>query len=1435
MRDDVFAVVESLLLETVMYRIRIDWKALLVGLLFSACALPAVAAPELRAGTTTAAPGVSAVVTADEPDVGADGLAAVIIELHGEPSARVYAREIARLGDSPSGRQFANNAARQQVQALKAAQVQTMETLRATGLRFDEIYRLQRVFNGVAVRAEPSAVAALRALPGVRRVDFMQPEYPTNSSSVPFVSAPPVWGNTLGLASAATGTGVKIGIIDSGIDYQHPAFGGTGLLADYQANNPAIITDGFYPTPKVAGGFDFVGDAYTGANTRVPDPDPMDCGGHGSHVAGIAAAFGVNADGSPFTGPFNASTDFAPMRIGPGVAPQAQLYSLRVFGCGGGTNVVGLAIEWATDPDDNGDFSDRLDVINMSLGSNYGSPSDTSTVASDNASAIGVIVVASAGNAGDTFFISGSPGVSGRTISVANVADSGIAGALINVNAPGAIAGGYPAAASAYTNPSLPNPPPPAGQTGNVVLVDDGSTVGPGTINDGCQTPFVNAAAVLGNVALIERGGCGFTIKAQNAQANGAIGVVIANNVAGDPVPIGMGGAAVGPPITIPGMSIAEPTSTLIRAQLLLGAVNVTFAAANAGDTISGSSSRGPRGGGEAVQLKPDLAAPGTLITSVQTGIVCTGIAPSTGCLVANPSGFIAGGQPLTISGTSMAAPHVAGYMALLRQLYPSRSVEELKALAMNRSSHRVTVGANASGATIPISRAGSGRIDVASGATGSIAAFNDEDEGLVSVSFDIEPVGASTSAQKSVRVVNRGSSAQTLNVGIVTQTDTPGVVFSIVGPGSITVPAGGSTTFNVRVDADATQIDRRREPSMSPVQNVAAPASLAGLGNVPRHYIAEESALIILSSGVSLMEGGETEVARVPVYAAVRPQATMSAASVITTGGAPSGSTTIVLSGTDVCTGTAGPGSCTGNFGTTDQVSLVGGFELQVTSPRNVSLPAFADIRYVGVGHDPAIGGAGGTYLFGLASWGEWGTLGNVAYNICVDNNEDGVYDRVLFNSDLGQMSRLVFGTPNVTGQDTFITGVFSLPPAAASVSTGGAAAFVNYVTAAAADTAVHGNEVFSMGATATQLGLTAVDTTFRYAVATCPGFNPLCVRANTCLSTGNIDLAAGPFFFNSAARGVTFGTPAGWQFDLSGTTLPVTWNTANMTTNGSVGGLLLHTHNSSGLRAQAVAMEGAATTDIAVALSANTGTPTPGQVVNFLVTATNNGAIPASATLSVPLAAGLTYQSDTAAGAYSPATGEWTVASITAGASASFTLSATVNTSAAITQTALVSTSLPVIDTVPGNDRTAVTINGDNSADLSLNVSANVASAYDGESVVFTLTLNNGGPDTAYSININEAFVGAGIEPLAPLSAVASEGVYSGATGLWQVPTRGDAVGGPATLVLTFAMPAGGADLTLQATASTSATVDANSANNSDSATVTGFPDAVFANGFE
>ena len=98
----------------------------------------------------------------------------------------------------------------------------------------------------------PGAVLeSARALPGVKAVYMIDPEYPSLSTSVPFLGLPAAWSgaNPLGV----TGQGIKIGIIDSGIDYQHSTFGGTGLLADYQANNLAVIEPGTFPTAKVVG------------------------------------------------------------------------------------------------------------------------------------------------------------------------------------------------------------------------------------------------------------------------------------------------------------------------------------------------------------------------------------------------------------------------------------------------------------------------------------------------------------------------------------------------------------------------------------------------------------------------------------------------------------------------------------------------------------------------------------------------------------------------------------------------------------------------------------------------------------------------------------------------------------------------------------------------------------------------------------------------------------------------------------------------------------------------------------------------------------------------------------------------------------------------------------------------------------------------------
>jgi hypothetical protein len=189
-----------------------------------------------------------------------------------------------------------------------------------------EIYSLQRVFNGVLYYTTAGNLDALKALPGVRATHLITPKSLQNAYSLPFIGVTKTWD---GLGIPLHGEKIKIGVIDTGIDQMHADFGGSGDPAAYAANDPSIIETGSFPTAKVKGGWDFAGHDYDPFNPKkavpVPDPDPMDYAGHGTHVAGTIAGFGVKADGTTYTGDYGYATDLASMRVGPGAAPKAEL------------------------------------------------------------------------------------------------------------------------------------------------------------------------------------------------------------------------------------------------------------------------------------------------------------------------------------------------------------------------------------------------------------------------------------------------------------------------------------------------------------------------------------------------------------------------------------------------------------------------------------------------------------------------------------------------------------------------------------------------------------------------------------------------------------------------------------------------------------------------------------------------------------------------------------------------------------------------------------------------------------------------------------------------------------------------------------------------------------------------------------------------------
>jgi subtilisin family serine protease len=322
-----------------------------------------------------------------------------------------------------------------------------------------------------------------------------------------------------------------------------------------------------------------------------------------------------------------------------------------------------------------------LDIINMSLGSSYGSPTSASAVASDNAAAAGMIVVASAGNAGDTYYISGSPGISGRTINVAGSVDAG------------SIRDGFRADSGVLD--------------GDVFAASKGSAFDwtgfnaltatlsyPISQSSGCA-PFnpANQALITGTIVLLNwtDGECGSGARGDNLENAGAIGMLLADN--SDLFVLSIFGSDLMPSYSIP-FDVGETLSTTLGAEGVLTLTlsseydnSILYEQPQFTDTIYTSSSRGPRMGDS--YLKPD-------ITAVAVSVFSTAA--------------LTGDDGASFNGTSMASPHIAGMMALLKQQHPTWSVEELKALAMNNATFDIFTGEFRTGDVYGIGRVGSGR-----------------------------------------------------------------------------------------------------------------------------------------------------------------------------------------------------------------------------------------------------------------------------------------------------------------------------------------------------------------------------------------------------------------------------------------------------------------------------------------------------------------------------------------------------------------------------------------------------------------------------------------------------------------------------------------------------------------------------------------------------
>jgi len=565
----------------------------------------------------------------------ARGRVRVIVRLALPPLAAAFNESLA-LGGSARRLDAASGSARSYLARLERAQDAAATRIRIAIPGAVVSRRFQIVLDGLTVELPYRRLAELSALPFVTKLYPSLGYQLTLDQSPGLIRAPTFWA-----ATGLRGEGMKIGIVDDGVDEKHVFLAPTGM------SFPAGFPKGGkrWTTPKVIVARAFPG---PGSGRRGRLPIDRRASFHATHVAGIAA--GRSGTSSP------GGLDHPPTANLSGIAPNAWLGNYRVFnvptraGYNANTPEIVAAFEAAV--------RDGMDVINFSGGAaETDPPNDALIEAVHNVAAAGVVPVIAAGNSRDDFGLGSidSPGTALDAITVAASSNLHVFAPWVSVQDPRAPA----ALRNVPFRTLIPKRFFPGWETQDQRLVDVGSI--PGT--DGrpvdrllCGVTHPNAldttlprGSLTGSIALVFRGGCAIVTKELRAFLAGARGMVLVDNRSGEANTI---------PLDIPAGLVSDLDGARLRDFLVSvggrAAVRFSFSPhelqTGRGGIITSFSSAGPTAFGHL--LKPDVTAPG--------GEVLSSTLPE-----------FAGASFASFDGTSMATPHVAGTAALLLQHHP--------------------------------------------------------------------------------------------------------------------------------------------------------------------------------------------------------------------------------------------------------------------------------------------------------------------------------------------------------------------------------------------------------------------------------------------------------------------------------------------------------------------------------------------------------------------------------------------------------------------------------------------------------------------------------------------------------------------------------------------------------------------------------------------
>jgi minor extracellular serine protease Vpr len=685
----------------------------------------------------------------------------VIVGLPLAPLARAEGRPFARAGRHRL--EIESRSSRTYLARLERTQRAAVAELRRAIPSARVSRRYQVVLNGFAVELPA------RRLADLARLSFVERIYPSVrftlalNESPALVGAPALWA-----ATGARGDGVKIAVIDDGVDEDHPFFDPTGY-----AYPPGYPKGGRrWTTPRVIVARSFPG---PGAGPRGRLPIDRGASFHGTHVAGIAAGkTGTSSPGGRTHGPVaNLS----------GVAPRAYIGNYRVFtiptqvGHVGNTPELVAAFEAAV--------RDGMDVINLSGGSAETDPANDALVeATRNAAAAGVVPVIAAGNAREDFGLGtvGSPGTAAEAITVAAVSNTHVFGPVLSVTDPRATA----QLRNLPFHVSVPYPQMLTWESADQVLVDVGSVTGTdGRPVDrklcGVRRPdelstTLPRNSLRGAIVLVNRGICPLITKAYRAVVfGGAVGMVLIDNRPSEAnqIPLDMG---------LPAGMVSDLDGAMLQSFLAGtgGRANVRFnfdpleTKNGRSGVVTSFSSAGPTAFEH--RLKPDVAAPGAEILS-------------------STLPEFAGSPYAPFDGTSMATPHVAGAAALLVQRHPGWSAPQVKSALISTAGPAWGNTQRTIEASVLV--AGGGMVNVQ--AADEPMVFTDPS----SLSFgDLNVNRGAARRNRLLSVSDAGGGSGTWTVEVWPQVASAGA--SIAVPGVVSIGPGGTSDVAVAAVASA-------------------------------------------------------------------------------------------------------------------------------------------------------------------------------------------------------------------------------------------------------------------------------------------------------------------------------------------------------------------------------------------------------------------------------------------------------------------------------------------------------------------------------------------------------------------------------------------------------------------------------------------------------